>query len=602
MTLTSALRDEIDRASAPPSATVTSTTTANTPEKEKDDDRGKDSQATLLVRLARDAGAEFFHDDDVPYLRVRVGDHAEVHRLRSRTGKGWLVGLFLDAVNKAPGSQAITDALNTLEALALRGPDQPVYVRIAALDDRIYIDPADASWTVIEVSRTGWKIITDPPVRFRRPKGLLSLPIPRPGGSVGDLRCFVNLASGDDFILFVAVLLGWLRGRGPYPILVENGEQGSAKSTLTRIVKSLIDPNVAPLRSAPREPRDLMIAAANSHLIGFDNLSNLPDWLSDALCRLSTGGGFSTRTLYSDDEEHLIDAVRPVVLNGITDLASRQDLVGRSVFVTLPPIPDGKRRDEATFWADFERVRPKILGALLDIVSVALRNEPTTTLDSSPRMADFARWIVSAEPACPWPAGTFLSLYAGNRHEAIAATLDGDPVVNVLHLLLKTPITTWTGTASELLETLNRHTSEAVTKRRDWFSKPRQVSDALRRLAPSLRTTGINVVFCPREGKRRPITVTRLEQEGSHASCASPASSEPENTAFSGDAATDAGRAASPSSSLSSPQNPHKTGLCDAHDAYDAGQPLYSNEPDGAASGAAPTPPAPSQEVPHGRF
>ena len=61
-----------------------------------------------------------------------------------------------------------------------------------------------------------------------------------------------------------------------------------------------------------------MIAATNGWCLAFDNVSVIQAWLSDALCRLATGGGFATRGLYTDDEETIIDAQRPVVLNGVT--------------------------------------------------------------------------------------------------------------------------------------------------------------------------------------------------------------------------------------------------------------------------------------------
>ncbi len=216
-------------------AAVPCTTTKNAGTQ---DEATKDSQATILVRLAREAGAEFFHDDDTSYFGVCVGDHRETHKLRSRSGKAWLVSLFVDKFDKSPGSQAMADAANTLEALALRGSEERVYVRIAAVDGRIYIDLVDATWRCIEINRTSWRIISNPPVRFRRPKGLLPLPVPQPGGSVSDLRKFVNVTTDNDFVLLVSLLVAWLRGRGPYPVLVENGEQGSAKSTLTRILNA----------------------------------------------------------------------------------------------------------------------------------------------------------------------------------------------------------------------------------------------------------------------------------------------------------------------------------------------------------------------------
>jgi hypothetical protein len=136
------------------------------------------------------------------------------------------------------------------------------------------------------------------------------------------------------------------RLRGPFLVLVLNGEQGSAKSTLVKILRALIDPNLAPLRTAPKEERDLMVSAKNAWIISFDNLSYLPPWLSDAICRLATGGGLGTRELYTDNEEIIFEARRPVIFNGIEELATQADLLDRSVILSLAEIPDEKRRDE----------------------------------------------------------------------------------------------------------------------------------------------------------------------------------------------------------------------------------------------------------------
>jgi hypothetical protein len=98
---------------------------------------------------------------------------------------------------------------------------------------------------------------------------------------------------------------------GLYPLLATSGEQGSAKTVLSKILKALVDPNVAPARALPREERELMIAANNGYLLAFDNLSSLPTWLSDALCRLASGGSFAVRQLYTGHDEVLFQAFRP---------------------------------------------------------------------------------------------------------------------------------------------------------------------------------------------------------------------------------------------------------------------------------------------------
>ena len=193
-----------------------------------------------------------------------------------------------------------------------------------------------------------------------------------------------------------------LRNRGPYPVIALSGEQGSAKSTFSAILRSLLDPNTAPLRALPREDRDLFIAASNGHVLAFDNVSGLPGWISDTLCRLATGGGFAVRQLYTDQDEVLFDAARPVILNGIEEIVTRPDLADRAVFLTLQPIPEEHRRPEQELWAAFEAERPRILGVLLDAVVVGLKRLPETRLEKLPRMADFALWATACETAL-WP-------------------------------------------------------------------------------------------------------------------------------------------------------------------------------------------------------
>src|SRR5262249_23140300 len=196
-------------------------------------------------------------------------------------------------------------------------------------DGAIYLDLADENWQAVEISSTGWRLVPHPPVKFTRRRGMLALPVPVKGGSLNDLRALVNLPDDDAWILFVAWLVAALRPGRPSPVLVVTGEQGSAKSPLCRIGRALVDPTQSPLRRPPREDRDLMIAATNGWIVGFDNLSGIKPEFSDALCALATGGGFSTRELYTDNDEKIFDAMRPIMVNGIEDLATRGDLLDR---------------------------------------------------------------------------------------------------------------------------------------------------------------------------------------------------------------------------------------------------------------------------------
>jgi hypothetical protein len=463
------------------------------------------TQADTLIRLAQ--SAELFHaPDGTGFADLEVNGHRETLPIRRKGFKQWLARRFFEETGGAPSSEALQSALNVIEAKAhFDAPERVLHVRVGGLDGKIYLDLGDEAWRALEIDAAGWRVIENPPVRFLRAAGMRPLPVPVAGGSIETLRSFLNVQSDNDFVLVVAWALAALRNRGPYPILVLSGEQGSAKSTFSALLRALLDPNTAPLRALPREDRDLFIAATNGHVLAFDNVSGLPAWISDTLCRLATGGGFAVRQLYTDQDEVLFDAARPVVLNGIEEIVTRPDLADRAVFLTLEPIPEERRRPEAELWAAFEAERPRILGVLLDAVVEGLKRLPDTRLEKLPRMADFALWATACETAL-WPARTFWLAYCGNRDEAVEGVIDADPVAAAVRALMA-PRTVWTGNASNLLDALGEAVGERAAKSKTWPDSPRALSGRLRRAATFLRKVGIEVGF-GREGRARTRTIS----------------------------------------------------------------------------------------------
>ena len=460
----------------------------------------KRSQATILVGLA--ASAQLFHaSDGTGFADITINGHRETWPIRSKGFKRWLLKRFLDGTERAPGSEALQSALNVLEARAhFDAPELAVHIRVGELGGRLYLDLCDPSWRAVEIDAAGWRVIENPPVRFRRTAGMKPLPMPARGGSIDELRSFLNVQTDGEFVLAVAWVLACLRNRGPYPVLVVSGEQGSAKSTFTAMLRALIDPNTAPLRALPREDRDLFIAANNGHLLAFDNISNVPPGISDTLCRLASGGGIAVRQLYTDQDEVLFDAARPIVLNGIEEVVTRHDLADRAVFVTLSPIPEERRRPEADLWAAFQSAHARILGVLLDAVVEGLKQLPHTRLERLPRMADFALWGTACETAL-WPAGTFGAAYRDNRDEAVDSVIEADPVAAAVRAFMSTrPL--WKGIASELHNELGRSVAECITKSRSWPTTASALSNRLSRAAPFLRNCGIQIEK-HREGRGR---------------------------------------------------------------------------------------------------
>jgi hypothetical protein len=476
------------------------------------------SQVQVLLNLARDV--TLFRSADMrTYAKVlvpkqeetTVADHHEVLGVNSKAFKSWLRVAYYRETRSAPPSEALTSSIQTLEARAhYEGGEKPVHLRIGSAGDSQYLDLCDAAWRVIEISAGGWTVRDESPIAFRRTPGMLALPTPVQGRALSRLRPYVNVASDDDFKLVIVWLLASLRPTGPYPLLMIQGEQGSAKSTTSRALRLLIDPHSTPLRSEPRSQHDLMIATNATWLIALDNLSGVWPWLSDALCRLATGGGFATRALYSDEDETHFNAMRPILLNGIDDVADRPDLLDRAILLRLPAIPEHQRQEESKFWSKFEADRPQILGALLDAFAEALNVLPDIDLERLPRMADFARFGEAVGQSQGWGTGEFLKAYRKNIEGVTESAAEASPVATaILKLMTELKEDEWQGTPGELLAALTGQINEREAKAKVWPQTPRKLSSELIRLAPVLRRLGISYTRPERTNKGRKVILSK---------------------------------------------------------------------------------------------
>jgi len=468
-----------------------------------------------LLRLTATAG--FLRSTDgCFYAQVSLGGRREIYPLRSAVFRSWLIDRYLRACREVPSDWAIRRVLGALEATArFEGGTPSIFIRVGhdgnsngnASD--CYLDLGDPSGHAVKIGPEGWSVVEHPPVHFRRPAEYLPLPAPSRDGSIELLRPYVNLTEAD-FRLLIVWMAAAIRPVGPYPVLTLYGETGAAKTTLARIVRLLIDPHATPLRGEPRDTRGLMRSTMNRWLLAYDNIRVIPDWLSDALCLLSTGGAFDVHASFSGDEQRVIHAQRPVILNGIEEFVGRSDLSDRSLFLHLPPVAPGKRLCEDRFWQLFNQDYPRILGGLLDAVAGGLRELPSVELAELPRMADFAAFAEAVGRNLGWPAGTVLSDYNDNRCDAAVTHIEESPVASFL-LEWAHELNDWSGTPTELLAQLNTLVEKKVRALRQWPKAPSALARELRRNAPHLRLHGISVAF-ERNREKRLITLTKTNR------------------------------------------------------------------------------------------
>jgi hypothetical protein len=472
------------------------------------------------------------------FARVKKGDHHENYDIRSGEFKDWVLdeywrrekerleaiatdqqgeGALQEAPIKGdmptvPRDSIVVDAIRQLSALALfEGPREEVHIRVAGHEDKIYIDMGDPEWRAIEVAPGLWRVVAgdDIPVRFVRPKGLLALPEPSSSGSLDAIPHVLNL--GEDARRNRTLILAWLTyaltpAEGGYPILLITGPQGAAKSHMLRILRNTVDPATAAGSTKPKNEHDAYIDASSNWVLAYDQLVTAPMWLSNVLCDLATGGGFRTRTLFTNRDQEIFDDKRPIILAGIGNIAARPDLQDRAIPITLSRIKDEARKTDGEVKRKLEAARPQILGALLDAMAVGLTKQDGVVLKRKPRMADFAVWGTATEEILGGNKGDFMRAYWEVRKESTSNVLEEWPLTDTFlefAMLFDTPENAWEGTATELLKALNdRVEDDDLRFSQEWPKTPNQLGTQLNNLIPNLEESGVIVASTRTKSKR----------------------------------------------------------------------------------------------------
>ena len=454
------------------------------------DDEGdkQQSQASTIVAFVEERAILFHNENSEPFAQDKFT--RETRRLESRQFRDWLVSNFYLETGRSPRDQSVREALATLAGLGrFRGECLPVHVRVAQHQEAYFLDLGEPGHSrVVKIEAGRWEIVNDPPVRFIRPETLRPLPEPERGGSLDALWKLVNVPE-ESRLLVLAWLAECLRPDTPFPVLELIGEQGSAKSTTQTALRRLVDPNACDLRAAPKSAEDAFVSAGANWLVSYENISHLSGPMQDALCVLSTGGGFAKRKLYSDAEESVIQVKRPIVLNGISVAVTAQDLVDRTISVETPAIRE--RTETTQLWGAFSIEYGRLLGSLLTVVADALGRLPGVHLPPAdrPRLAEFARFGMAIAEAMGKTGADFMAQFNAARQESIARTIDASPVATALiDWFDRRAQRSTTMTVNALFQEIERLKPVNTDA---WPRTAKGFGDALRRAAPALRQLGI---------------------------------------------------------------------------------------------------------------
>lgn len=450
--------------------------------------------AEALVQLAQARYRFGVAEGDEPFAVPLEGPNVAIMFRGSRDAlRATLAREYRQQHGRTPSAAALADALVVLQGDAQQSAPEPVYLRVAAHEGSLILDLGGKDGRAVVIRPEGWEVGECSPVLFKRTALTSALPEPERGGDVDLLREVLNVAE-DSWPLAVGWIVGALFAGISHPILMFGGLHGSGKTTSARFLVWLVDPVTVENHPVPRDPEGWAMAASGSWCVLVDNVSNIPEGWSDALCKAATGAGWIRRRLYTEGELSVLSFRRVVAITSIDAGSLRGDLGDRMLIVDLEAIPSGRRRDETTLNRLYSERRPAILGAILDLASCVLRELPTVELPGLPRMADYARILAALDRV----RGTDgLGLYLAQHSRIAADEIDTDPIGAAL-MVFAASVGEWTGTAGDLWK---RITPEPRPD--DWPRSSRGFSGKLRRLIPSLAIVGVQVIPPAKTDKTR---------------------------------------------------------------------------------------------------
>lgn len=442
---------------------------------------------------------------DAPYARIRdVDGSTKVLPVRGQKFKNALVRAYTREHGEPPKASLLKQAIEAAIAEADLAKKVEMHLRIAQAEEKVYYNFADRSGSVIEIDSTGWRVCTDAPVCFREyPLTGSQVQLDR-FNSVPIAKVFdwINISDPLARVLMEVCLVSSFMPGIKHPLLMLNGHQGSAKTTAARILKKLVDPSAVDVGPLPKTVAEIAQLLSHQHFTVFDNLSEIKPAVSDLLCQAVTGGVFSKRRLYTDEEDVVLRMDGCVAATGINIVAEKADLLDRTILFRLERISEARRKDEATLWAEVKAATPGLLASIFDTVSEAMARLPKIKLRKAHRMADFYRAGIAISQALGYKNKDFELAMEQNQRNIELAALEGEPLCEAIALFMLRK-SSWKGTASELLQALlQTKVAGALPK------APNQLSRKLKEVDLTLRNFKIYVHW-GRDGDTN-LTMIRL--------------------------------------------------------------------------------------------
>jgi hypothetical protein len=450
-----------------------------------------DSQLAGLLSL--DLEIRWYEDGNGDTYVTFPGDGGlhQVDQGECRALARFLDKAFFELKGKYPTESALKEAIIKMERHAEKIVEKDIPIRVRHEDTTTYVDFGNGEGTVL--TSKGWWVDELPEtVYFKRPQGMGRMTPPAKKGSLKTLKELINFESEKDWHM----ILSWLTAAigmtdGTYPILMIAGDAGAAKSTGTKILKAIADPQFPELLPYPRSVDALQLHAAYNYIMAYDNLSGISNEVSDALCTIASGTGFLARKLYTNLGRCALMVKRPIILNGIDNVARRNDFASRTIFIKFAEVEKGQRLSEEYINDIVERDLPKWRAAIYDIITKVKDIDRSKLGRPDVRLSDFASWAQAVSQVMKWKESAY-DILEENEEELVSHLRETD-LVTVYLLSYMENREIWKGTTKELYEELVAVVPSDVKRSKDWPDTLNGFGMRVNRAKPTLRSGGLKL-------------------------------------------------------------------------------------------------------------
>jgi hypothetical protein len=450
--------------------------------------------ATALITYLSEVIGEVFTDQEgKTYVVITAGGHSKNVPLDSKAFDDLVLKTAVRSFGLAPPPGAMRLLKRTLQGVS--SGTRKLYQRVARTYNGVLIDLGGPDWSAVAASQSGIRVVNPSRPPFVRGSTASELPLPDYSGTLDELDEFIPTDDVTSLLLVKMWLVTSLIPDIARPLAVIIGVRGSGKTETSRLLQSLVDPQVIPGRHMPRTERDLVIALQSSYVPLFDNVRAISPVQGDVMAQAVTDFGFVVRRLFTDAATQVHAFRRTAIVTGLDVPTSAPDLLSRCLIVEFSG--SRKLRSLDRWMARFQATRPRLFGAVLTALSGAMRIVPTLqpVTEVEHRLADWVQWAVAVGLALGRSRDECVAALVEMKYGQHLHSIGAQPIARGVMELMR-PAPEWRGSPTQLycaLEPISKQT--ALNREPEWPKNVEALSKAVRRVAPELASVGIEVTW-----------------------------------------------------------------------------------------------------------